>query len=98
MLIALDPLWNIRKKFTNESKISNHLIAYTKNVIFLQLWKCTVKSHNMMFVGNRRKMEEKKLNQFSVRSMYLRLCQGIPRKHFGDIWRIAIPLNNLIFL
>jgi hypothetical protein len=34
----------------------------------------------------------------SVRSMYPKLCQGIPNKHFSDLWRIAIPMKVHIFL
>jgi hypothetical protein len=36
--------------------------------------------------------------EFSVRSLYLRLCQGTPRKHYGVLWRIAVPLKIRIFL
>ena len=36
--------------------------------------------------------------RFSVRSLYRKLCQGASRKHFSDIWRIAVPLKVRVFL
>ena len=35
---------------------------------------------------------------FSVKSLYRKLYQGIPQKHFSEIWKIAIPLKVRIFL
>jgi hypothetical protein len=35
---------------------------------------------------------------FSVRSLYKRMCQGIPHKHFGVLWGINAPLEVRIFL
>jgi hypothetical protein len=36
--------------------------------------------------------------RFSVRSLYLKLCQGSPLKHFGAIWKIIVPLEIRVFL
>ncbi|XP_071677232.1 uncharacterized protein [Lolium perenne] len=36
--------------------------------------------------------------KFSVKSLYRRLCQGTPRKHFSDIWKIAVPMKIRIFI
>ena len=36
--------------------------------------------------------------KFSVRSLYRKLCQGVPRKHYSEIWGIAVPLKVRIFL
>jgi hypothetical protein len=31
--------------------------------------------------------------KFSVNSLYRKLCQGIVRKHYSELWRVAIPLK-----
>ena len=36
--------------------------------------------------------------KFSVKSLYLMLCQGLPHKHFCQIWGIGVPLKIRIFL
>jgi mannosylglycoprotein endo-beta-mannosidase len=36
--------------------------------------------------------------KFSVKSLYRKLCQGTPRKHFSDIWKIAVPMKIRIFI
>ena len=36
--------------------------------------------------------------KFSVKSLYLKLCQGLPQKHFCQIWGIGVPLKIRIFL
>ena len=36
--------------------------------------------------------------KFSVKSLYSKLCLGTPRKHFREIWGIAIPLKIRVFL
>jgi hypothetical protein len=36
--------------------------------------------------------------KFSVKSLYRKLCQGTPRKHFSDIWKVAVPMKVRIFL
>jgi hypothetical protein len=33
-----------------------------------------------------------------VRSLYRRLCEGSPRRHYTAIWRIAVPLMIRVFL
>jgi hypothetical protein len=35
--------------------------------------------------------------RFSVRSLYLKLCQGTPSKYFTDLWWIAVPMKMRIF-
>jgi hypothetical protein len=36
--------------------------------------------------------------RFSVRSLYLKLCQGTPSKYFSDLWRIGVTMKVQIFL
>jgi hypothetical protein len=36
--------------------------------------------------------------RFTARSLYRKLCDGIPSKAFGAIWRLAIPSRIRIFL
>jgi hypothetical protein len=36
--------------------------------------------------------------KFSVRSLYKKHCQGIPRRHYIMLWRICVPLKIRVFL
>jgi hypothetical protein len=36
--------------------------------------------------------------KFSVKSLYRKLFQGTPRKHFSDIWKVDVPMKICIFL
>jgi hypothetical protein len=38
------------------------------------------------------------LGKFSVRSLYCKICMGILRKRFVDLWKIAVPLKVHVFL
>lgn len=35
---------------------------------------------------------------FSTKSLYLKLCEGAPMRHFVVLWKIAVPLKVCIFL
>ena len=36
--------------------------------------------------------------RFSVSLLYRKLCEGTPRKHFCEIWRVAAPWKIKVFL
>lgn len=36
--------------------------------------------------------------KFTVSSLYHKLCQGTARKHYSELWRVAIPLKIRVFL